>query len=220
MINFLNRKIVFEVMNVITKSNITSVLIFMIVPVGMSIVRLFLVATNSYIYMNWNLFLALIPILFAWLFMRSTIGVVGRIIWFFLWMGFLPNAPYLITDLIHLADVGPRSLIWFDSIMLFGYAFVGLLIWLQSVHMIYQRIPSKVFIPGVALLTSVGIFMGRYVRHNTWDVVARPDSVFSTMVSFIRAPLDHEPFLGYITVFWLFLMFSYLGYRVLSPRSS
>lgn len=189
-----------------------SIFLLMIVPIALSIVRLSLAETDSYIYLNWNLFLGLLPIFFAWLFYKGFGGIGGKVVWFIAWLGFLPNAPYLITDLIHLAEVGPRSLIWFDSLMLFGYAWIGMLIWLVSMYVMYQKVRSVIFVPTVSLLTAIGVFVGRYVRHNSWDIVLHPRSVLDTFVSFLSSPLDHEPLLAFVGVFWLFFMFSYLGY--------
>jgi uncharacterized membrane protein len=212
MINFLDKSVTLSDMSFRMRNLAPSLIVFMALPISLSLVRLLLATTDSYVYLNWNLFLALLPVLFAWLYVKNLGGKWVGILWFLLWLGFLPNAPYLITDLIHLAEVGPRSLIWFDSLMLFGYAWIGMLAWLISVRMMYEKIATRSFIPVISFLTALGIFVGRYIRHNTWDMVTRPFDVLKTFISFLEAPLSHQPLLGFVLVFWLFLMFSYLGY--------
>ena len=191
---------------------IPSLALIAMLSVGMSLARPYLSNTDSYIYMNWNLFLGLLSLLFAWLFFKKTGGKIFSLVWFILWLGFLPNAPYILTDFIHIADVGPKEILWYDGLMLFGYALVGILSWLHSVNMVYQSISSKIFIPAVSLLSAFGIYLGRYVRFNTWDVFTKPGEILTTVFDTLRYPLEHEPLLMFTTVFWVFLMLIYLGY--------
>lgn len=201
-----------------------SIAVIAIPAIALTLIRPLLSNTDSYIYMNWNLFLGLLPLVFAGLYARNIGGKIGSFIWFVLWIGFLPNAPYMITDFIHIADVGPRSILWMDSIMLFAFAWVGMIAWLQSLFMMYQRNHIKTFIPSISLLTAIGLYLGRYIRFNTWDILTRPNEIINTVLDVFLHPLNHEPFLLFITVFWVFLMLSYVGYThlhyLLPPRKN
>ena len=193
--------------------NLAPSLALMIIPVVvMTLFRPLLSNTDSYIYMNWNLFLGLLPLVFAWLFTKNVGGRIVSIAWLLLWLGFLPNAPYMITDFIHIADVGPKRILWYDSIMLFGFAWAGMLSWIHSMNMVYQKINVRSFVPVISLLTAFGLYLGRYIRFNTWDVLHRPGEIFGTLADILLQPLNHEPFLLFTMVFWIFLMTVYVGY--------
>jgi uncharacterized membrane protein len=85
--------------------------------------------------MAWNLFLAAVPAVAAWLFARamgrdsSTIEKVG---WFLVWLIFLPNAPYIITDFVHLTP-RPGIPFWYDTALLVSCAGTGLLLGYTSI---------------------------------------------------------------------------------------
>lgn len=193
--------------------NITMSLVLMAVPaIILTLVRPLISNSNSYIYMNWNLFLGLLPLVFAVLFSKKIGGRYLLVVWLILWLVFLPNAPYMITDFIHIADVGPKNILWIDSIMLFGFAWVGMISWLESVSIMYNTIRTRSFIPIVSLLTAVGLYLGRYIRFNTWDLLTRPQEIMNTVFDVFLNPLNHDPFLLFTTIFWVFLMLSYVGY--------
>jgi len=162
--------------------------------------------------MNWNLFLGIVPLFFAWLYQRNIGGKFTRILWFTAWILFLPNAPYMITDFIHIADIGPRSIHWYDGLMLFGYAWSGILVWIHTTAMMYTKFSSKLFVPIVALFTAIGLYLGRYIRFNSWDMILKPVDILNQISDTFTQPLDHEPFLLFTTVFWVFLMLIYVGH--------
>ncbi|MGA0555843.1 DUF1361 domain-containing protein [Larkinella sp. VNQ87] len=134
--------------------------------------------------LTWNLFLAWIPLL-AVLFLRE--GLENRqlprwILWpgLAFWLLFLPNSPYIITDLFHVRHVGEET-VWFDTMMIFMCALTGLLAGLYSqllVHrMLSQRLgamPTWAVMVGCLLLTSFGVYLGRYIRLNSWDLFTNP----------------------------------------------
>jgi uncharacterized membrane protein len=194
--------------------NLAPSLAIMTIPaVLMTLFRPHLSDTDSYIYMNWNLFLGLVPLAFAWLFYKGIGGKTLGLLWFLLWLGFLPNAPYMITDFIHMADVGPKRYLWYDAIMLFGFAWSGMLAWIHSLNMVYEKVRVRNFIPFITLLTAIGLYLGRYVRFNTWYVLTKPGQVITRIGEILTEPLNNPPFLLFVMVFWIFLMTVYLGYR-------
>jgi uncharacterized membrane protein len=184
-----------------------------IVPILMSLARPFLADTGAYIWMNWNLFLGLVPLVFAWWYQQyANKNTLLKYLLFFAWLFFLPNAPYMITDFIHIADVGPKSLLWYDALMLSGYAFVGMLSWVISTKMVYGKMKARSFIPIVSFLTAFGIYLGRYIRFNTWDILTQPLDIIQYIGDVMIHPLEHNPVLLFVAVFWVFLMTNYLGY--------
>lgn len=133
-----------------------------------------------FIFLLWNLFLAWLPVLFALLARRNSASRLGRWLWGGLWLLFFPNAPYLLTDLLHLGQIG-RVPIWYDLIMLIAFALAGLfvgfasLFWLQDlVARSWNRLASWLFVIGVLGLSSFGVYIGRFLRWNSWDVFLNP----------------------------------------------
>lgn len=134
--------------------------------------------------LSWNLFLAWIPLVVV-LFLRE--GLESRQLpkWTFwpglaFWLLFLPNSPYIITDLFHVRDVSEET-VWFDTMMIFMCALTGLLTGLYSqllVHrMLHQRmghVRTWAVMIGCLVLTSFGIYLGRFIRLNSWNLFTDP----------------------------------------------
>ncbi|PSO86771.1 MAG: DUF1361 domain-containing protein [Cyanobacteria bacterium QS_3_48_167] len=154
----------------------------------------------------WNLFLAFIPLaLTFWLFRgqsrsRSFLWWIGLIVF----IAFLPNAPYMLTDVIHLIaairsdySVWEITLIFIPlhvSAILCGFeAYVISLI--NQGHYLKQQGAEK-FVVGSELLVhalcAVGIFLGRFLRFNSWDIVTKPDVVLFHTIDYLT---DKRPLL-------------------------
>ncbi|MGB0925543.1 MAG: DUF1361 domain-containing protein, partial [Minisyncoccia bacterium] len=123
---------------------------------AMNMTRFAMTDVYSYIYMNWNLFLALVPLLFVFFFEKVQ-NIYLKALFFFAWLFFLPNAAYIITDLIHLRDVGPEWMLWYDGMMLFVYALLGIVLGVYSTLRIKKSLgfgnyAGKLFSAVVAVL--------------------------------------------------------------------
>ena len=123
------------------------------------------------------------------------IGRRGVIVGVGIWLLFFPNAPYLITDLIHL-KAAPDHLIWYDALMSFSFALSGLLTGLYSllkVHRLVEKIWNSliawVTVSGSLVLSSYGVYLGRFGRWNSWDIVTHPFSLVRYSVSNLHDPL-------------------------------
>lgn len=155
--------------------------------------------THSYFYffLVWNLFLAGIPFFItqvmkyysAW--QSSTFQ---KILLFSSWMLFLPNSPYIITDLIHLHDED-SILIWLDLFLVFVFALNGLLLGLLSlmdmsgyISKSYSKRTSHVAIIFICLLCGYGIYLGRFLRFNSWDILTKPIFLFNQIGSSLTQP--------------------------------
>jgi uncharacterized membrane protein len=139
------------------------------------------------LYLGWNLFLACVPVGLAIslakahrrgdsVFRLSLIGAG--------WLLFLPNAPYILTDLVHLdSKLHPRF--WTDLllILLFAWscAFAGFLALFIVHHTVTRRFgarPGWLFVAIVSLLCGVGVYLGRFERWNSWDILLQPWGIF------------------------------------------
>ena len=145
-------------------------------------------------HMLWNLFLAWLPVIlaaFAWRHRhhRLRLGAFGP-----LWLLFLPNAPYLITDLIHLRPITPVPL-WYDALLLFTFAFTGLVLGLSSLYqmqtLVSQRFgaaASCLFACVVCGLSGLGVYIGRFLRWNSWDTFTQPARLFNDISQSFLTP--------------------------------
>src|SRR5687767_220969 len=146
--------------------------------------RALLTGQSLHLYLVWNLFLAWIPLLLALrietLDRRDT--VCGWRFWATVtaWLLFFPNAPYIFTDLTHL-KLPIKSRWWTDLIMILLFALIGMVLAFLSLQRM-QRIVTRrrgsligwAFVFAVAFLSGFGVYLGRFERWNSWDVVANP----------------------------------------------
>lgn len=169
----------------------------------------------------WNLFLAWIPLLLIkfiemqWV--QQSISKKGLIMGFMIWLLFFPNAPYLITDLKHIKEV-PDHLLWYDSIMYFLFAFAGLLAGLYAMlkahHLVAQIWKPNwawLFVIGSTVISSYGLYLGRYGRWNSWDIITNPFSLIKYSIIHLQYPLAIQTTLVFSFVlsllyvaFWLY----------------
>jgi uncharacterized membrane protein len=175
--------------------------------------------SDYYRFMVWNIFLAWLPFVFALaLYDRDERGRSRVQLGLFagLWLLFLPNAPYLLTDLVHLRE-SPEVPLWYDAMMLSACAWTGLALAIGSLLLVHQvarrRIGEKLswaLLVPVLSLVSLGIYLGRFVRLNSWDALTRPGHVAHVIRVPLSDPLGHPRFLVVTTMFTLFLILAYL----------
>ncbi|MGB7439539.1 MAG: DUF1361 domain-containing protein [Coleofasciculaceae cyanobacterium] len=144
----------------------------------------------------WNLFLAFIPLaLSVWLFRRQSHS--RSLLWwvcFIVFAAFLPNAPYLLTDIIHLIQATREGFsAWIITLVLIPQhlfailtGFEAYVISLINLGYYLHRQGLSRFIIGAELIThalcSVGVYLGRFLRFNSWDLVTQPDDVIRSVV--------------------------------------
>jgi uncharacterized membrane protein len=187
--------------------------------VGLLAVRIDRVGEPAFIFLTWNLFLAWIPFLLSLSIAavhsrggpRSLLWVLGAG-----WLLFLPNAPYILTDFIHLGKVGGAPL-WFDSALIGTFAAAGLALGLGSllvVHHVVEARAGRVVGWAVALsslvLSAIGIYLGRFPRFNSWDVVTTPHSLVPVVLQRLADPLGNTFLLRFGMVMSTLLLVSYL----------
>jgi uncharacterized membrane protein len=174
---------------------------------------------DGYGFLVWNLFLAWIPFVLALAFYdgyrrrRSalTLAALGLS-----WLLFLPNAPYIVTDLVHLGRVSGAPL-WYDGAMIAACAATGLLLGLCSlflVHAVALRVLGPLLgwlmLVPVLGLCSAGVLVGRFARLNSWDVVTRPSRLPSLLASHLADPLSNHRALAALLAYTVFLAIAYL----------
>lgn len=151
----------------------------------MVIARIFYAGNLYYGFLLWNLFLAAIPFLISYLLYKNR--EIKRIVLYgslFLWLLFLPNSLYIITDLIHLYYRPPVPF-WYDMLLVLLSVFNGIALGFISIRhveiIIFRRHAERLlflFRLTVMFSISYGVYMGRYLRFNSWDAIVNPLKVF------------------------------------------
>jgi uncharacterized membrane protein len=173
----------------------------------------------DYAFLVWNLALAWVPFVLALGMYRgylnrapSTVMVVLGI----LWLLFLPNAPYITTDFVHL-QWSEGVPVWFDIVAVTAYAATGLLLGFASLYLV-QVVASQVLgaralwamVVVVLWLSSIGIYLGRYQRLNSWDAVRHPHLLAGMIRTRLGAPLANPTLLTVMIAFTAALTALYL----------
>ncbi len=154
-----------------------------IFSMALVVLRMINTGTSLFSWLPWNLFLALIPYLVSYQLEKRPSWLESRwpfAVCFVAWLLFLPNSFYIITDLFHLKSY-PGSSRWYDLVLIFSFAWNGLLLGILSLRQM-ERIVVNTFLRGneflflvpVMLLNGWGIYIGRVMRYNSWDVVVNP----------------------------------------------
>jgi len=168
-------------------------------------------------FLIWNLFLACIPYAITTLLSFRSIGENRFLflIGFMLWLAFIPNAPYILTDLQHIR-LSNRQFIWFDVLLILSFAINGLIIGfvsLRSMQKLLQTWFSKrtvtILIHSILLLCGFGIYLGRVLRWNSWDILKHPLDILGDIFQRFLFPLRHMDTWGFTLGFGCFLIITY-----------
>jgi len=174
----------------------------------------------EYTYLAWNLFLAWLPMLCA-LAAYNAGKRRTRLSWLVVagcalaWLLFFPNAPYLLTDILHLQPRADAPL-WFDLVLILAFAWTGFMLGLISLVLMQALVrraagaaASWAFAVAVLGLTGFGIYLGRFLRWNSWDVFFSPGSLLADMIQPLLHPIVHARTIAFSGLFSLFLVSAY-----------
>ena len=139
------------------------------------------------------------------------------------WLLFFPNAMYIITDIFHLRE-RPGIPEWYDLLILFSAAMSGVIVGFLSLQNVEQYLNTRIdkkYIPWVILsfflLCGYGIYLGRYLRWNSWDIITQPVSLLTDIKQDILHPIRNDQSWMLSTLFgiWLYILYKY--FKRLSP---
>lgn len=182
--------------------------------------------TATFLFLLWNLFLAWIPywiaLTIAPVYDRTkSILLIGGLL--FAWLLFLPNAPYILTDLLHLRNRAPIPY-WFDMMLLISFAWTGLLLGLTALYEVHlflaKQFSRTIGWTGIFIaitLSGLGVYIGRFLRWNSWDILTQPVHLFSDLIEILLHPYSFYGS-GSIVVFAAFFFLSYLTFFNFSKR--
>ena len=176
-----------------------------------------------YRFLVWNLMLAWVPVALAaaaYGRARRRVDAVVAVL-LVLWLLFFPNAPYLLTDFIHLKP-RPGVPMWFDAAMLASFAATGWLLGLLSLEVWKRLLEERVGRVGawlgvalVSVLCGYGIYLGRVERWNSWDVLMEPRPFFAAIRAHLREPWENPQLLGITALFTVLVLLSYYAFEQL-----
>lgn len=175
-------KLILQLFNSNKKNNM-AILMMVIYCLSLLIVRAKITQNIFLFFLIWNLFLALIPyLLIIYLRIQDDFrkNKIKTYLIIAIWLAFLPNSFYIITDLVHIFQSHP-STFWFDLTLISSFAFVGFFIGIQSIFefekiamTFYNEKMLLIIIPILCFLCGFGVYLGRILRYNSWDIISNP----------------------------------------------
>jgi uncharacterized membrane protein len=180
-----------------------------------------LMGAHGYTFLVWNLFLAWLPYLAAlWAATLAArrptsaraalLAAAGAF-----WLLFLPNAPYIMTDFVHLPSMS--FVWWYDVGTLLAFAWAGCILGVASLHLmrclVCERLgaaASWAFVLVAVALSGVGIYMGRFLRWNSWDVLTSPRTLAAELLAVLANPDAYPRLVGVSLMFGCFLLLGYI----------
>ena len=190
------------------------------VAAALVLARMLWTGTGRDAFLLWNLFLAWLPLVFALLACDAYRSGQARNWRFFglagAWLLFFPNAPYIFTDVTHLTTRF-HGQFWVDLVLILICALTGLVLGFVSLFIMqsvvsgmFGRVASWLFIAAVAGLSGIGIYLGRFLRFNSWDVVVKPLTLGRDLGHLAANPLSHAHSFVFPALFATFLFVAYL----------
>ncbi len=205
-------------MNQQTSNNYLKILaIITIANIIVLFIRDIILDNKIYDFLIWNLFLGSLPFFVAWALHRFY-GKLNKILLWggsFIWFLFYPNAPYMISDLIHINE--HSKVVQYDALIIFSFAMLSLyygFLSLKLMHQVFKELSSQrmanFMITFSLLLSSFGYYLGRVIRFNSWDLFTEPFKVIATAFEHLW-PISKNPS-TYIVIF----LFTGIQYMLLS----
>ncbi len=190
--------------------------------------RVYFGHTLAYWFMSWNLFLAWVPYLFGLVAAWTHSRYPGR--WWLLllplglWLLFFPNAPYIITDLWHL-DQSEAAPLWYDIGLFASFALTGVFLGIVSLNTVQGIVASYVgragswlFVLSVTVLSGLGIYLGRFLQLNSWDLFFNPGKIILDVVESLAHPIRNQQAYGVTLMFGGIFFICYLTFTSVQRR--
>ncbi len=189
-------------------------------------IRIKLTQSTYFLFLIWNLFLACIP--FAITSLLSSKPKLNKLqlgLGFILWLLFLPNAPYIITDFAHLKHQD-NFYSWLNILLVGAFACTGMLLFcLSALDMkkllkpYFKNYILRFWFQVIFLLTGFGIYIGRYLRYNSWEIIQKPQALFYDSFLILKSPTQYVEAWLFTLVFWLFLNFAFWLFNAINTNT-
>lgn len=194
------------------------------------LVRIFYTQNLTFLFFIWNIFLAWLPYSFAlllnsWDRPRQSLPIAVLLL--ASWLVFFPNALYIVTDLFHLKSRQGIPL-WYDLMLIFSFAWTGVLLGFLSLMEVQSFLISRLnnprtawlFVAAALLLGSFGIYLGRYERWNSWEIITNPLALIESIIDKVIHPAANKEAV-LMTFGWAaFWILAYLTFWFISQNFS
>lgn len=183
--------------------------------------RMLMTGTPVFGFLLWNLFLAALPLVLAWQVKVRADNKRMQLLCGALWLLFFPNSLYITTDLFHLWEK-PGVPLWYDLVLILSAAINGVLYGFLSLYLVEQQLirhfGKKAAAPAVFLLLlacGFGVYLGRFQRWNSWDILAQPFGLAYSILELVIHPFRNSQTWLWTLVFAGWSQVLYLGLKKL-----
>lgn len=187
-------------------------------------VRIIYYMQFSYLFYPWNFFLAAVPLLISRRLLVEDNLKLRSAVMIFCWFIFFPNASYIITDILHFMERPPVPK-WFDLLLVTSAAWNGLILGIVSLLQVedflsrhFRLIQVRVFVAASLIASAFGIYLGRFLRFNSWNIITKPGDLAYALSDRFLNPFDHPRTWGFTVLFGIFLSIIYFTVRQLPKR--
>ena len=204
-------------------------LVFSLYCVMLSAFRFLYAANHAYLSLNWNLFLAFLPwLLTSVAVIRNVKSRIAMLVIMAVWLLFFPNCLYILTDLIHLRRVENAPL-WLDLILVLSFAWAGLCFGFGSLMDIEYFMKEKfgasakivTFLSACMIyMAAFGIYMGRFWRWNSWDLLGNPAELMHFMFDRFTDTGNNYRMVGFTILMGTLLNFMYFSVRYVRRKAA
>lgn len=199
--------------------SLSPLLVLSAFSVSMYLARLITTGSERFSFLNWNLAVAWLPLVCVWALVRQL--RIGRwwswqaLLLATLWLIFLPNSFYLVTDFVHLEEPVGVSLL-FDTVMLMSFALSGLSLGLSSVYLMHRLLLRRLgqrnvwlILQACFLLSGFAIYLGRNLGWNSWDLLLYPANILLDVGERLVNPTRYISAFTTTLLFYIFLSVTY-----------
>ena len=188
-----------------------------VADVAILFIRNAAVGDQYYNFLLWNLFLGLTPLIITLIlhYFSGRIGKAGTITGACVWLLFYPNAPYMVSDLIHVSEIS--GVVLYDTMIIFLFAMLSLFYGFFSIkilQVLFKGICSqsvgRILLAGAIILSSFGFYLGRILRLNSWDLFTHPMTVMGDIFDHLF-PVTKNPVTYVVVILFSFIQFSLLA---------
>jgi len=186
--------------------------------------RVWYTSSILYGFLVWNLILAYVPFFITNSIKTVQLKTLPFFVAFVIWLLFLPNAPYIITDIFHLKRQTSMP-VWFDLLLVISFAFNGIVLFFLSVYDMYTILQKNfsvakawIITTCIFFLTGFGIYLGRFLRFNSWDVLSNPNILIVEIFDRIIQPVSHPRTWGFTLGFGTLLLIGFLIFKTINSK--
>ncbi|WP_158847642.1 DUF1361 domain-containing protein [Algibacter sp. L1A34] len=208
--NYINNRISYRYKSLALLSvSISSTLILLMI-------RMKLAHSDNYLFLVWNLFLAAIPYAITiYLVSVPKLKKITLLLAFVVWLFFLPNAPYILTDMWHLRYNQPH-IFWLDILLISAFALNGMMLFyfsvtdMKTILLKYlNKTKTRFILTFVFFISAFGVYLGRFLRYNSWEILTNPKVLFIDIINMIMQPLGNKQVWLFTLLFGAFFILGY-----------